>query len=151
MTKYLLRRILHGIVSICIVVGIVMIMIYSMLDRNQIFASDPQYSKVSNNDKTVYKYRTWKEYGYIDYITYSDYLQKLVADGLGATDLEDERANGPGDEERAPVGAGVHDCEAEEESEGMEPEPGEELPEEREDDHDRAAEDHGARTPVGAE
>ena len=82
MTKYLLRRILHGIVSICIVVGIVMIMIYSMLDRNQIFASDPQYSKVSNNDKTVYKYRTWKEYGYIDYITYSDYLQKLVADGV---------------------------------------------------------------------
>jgi oligopeptide transport system permease protein len=58
-----------------------MIMIYSMLDRNQIFASDPQYSKVSNNDKTVYKYRTWKEYGYIDYITYSDYLLKLVADG----------------------------------------------------------------------
>ena len=82
MTKYLLRRILHGIVSICIVVGIVMIMIYSMLDRNQIFASDPQYSKVSNNDKTVYKYRTWKEYGYIDYITYSDYLQKLVTDGV---------------------------------------------------------------------
>ena len=82
MTKYLLRRILHGIVSVCIVVGIVMVMIYSMLDRNQIFASDPQFSKVSNNDKTVYKYRTWKEYGYIDYITYADYLQKLTNDGV---------------------------------------------------------------------
>lgn len=81
MTKYLLRRILHGIVSICIVVGIVMIMIYSMLDRNQIFASDPQYTKVSNNDKTVYKYRTWKDYGYIDYITYGDYLTALAKDG----------------------------------------------------------------------
>ena len=58
-----------------------MIMIYSMLDRNQIFANDPQYSKVSNNDKTVYKYRTWKEYGYIDYITYADWLQQLTNDG----------------------------------------------------------------------
>lgn len=81
MTKYLLRRVLHGMISIFIVVSIVMIMIYSMLDRNQIFASDPQYSKVSNNDKTLYKYRTWKEYGYIDYITYADYLQMLVTQG----------------------------------------------------------------------
>ena len=38
MTKYLLRRILHGIVSIFIVVAIVMVMIYSMIDRNQVFA-----------------------------------------------------------------------------------------------------------------
>ncbi len=82
MTKYVLRRLLHGLISVCIVVGIVMIMIYSMLDRNQIFASDPQYSKVANNDKTVYKYRTWKEYGYIDYITYADYLVQLKNDGV---------------------------------------------------------------------
>ncbi|MCR5664583.1 MAG: ABC transporter permease [Oscillospiraceae bacterium] len=81
MTKFFLGRLLRGLISVCIVVAIVMIMIYSMLDRNQIFASDPQYSKVSNNDKTVYKYRTWKEFGYIDYITYADYLLQRVNDG----------------------------------------------------------------------
>ena len=81
MTKYLLRRILHGLVSVCIVVLIVMVMIYSMLDRNQIFASDPQFTKVSNNDKTLYKYRNWKEFGYVDYYTYTEWLQGLTASG----------------------------------------------------------------------
>ena len=81
MTKYLLRRILHGIVSIFIVVAIVMVMIYSMIDRNQVFAQDPMFTKVSNNQKTVYKYRKWQEFGYIDYITYADYIQMLYQNG----------------------------------------------------------------------
>ena len=81
MTKYLLRRILHGIVSIFIVVAIVMVMIYSMIDRNQVFARDPMFTKVSNNQKTLYKYRKWQEFGYIDYITFSDYMQKLYQNG----------------------------------------------------------------------
>lgn len=81
MTKYLLRRILHAAISVCIVVLIVMVMIYSMLDRNQIFASDPQFTKVSNNDKTLYKYRNWKNFGYVDYYTYTDWLQELAAKG----------------------------------------------------------------------
>ena len=81
MTKFLLRRILHAAISVCIVVLIVMVMIYSMLDRNQIFASDPQFTKVSNNDKILYKYRNWKDYGYVDYITYGDWLQSLATSG----------------------------------------------------------------------
>lgn len=81
MTKYLLRRIIHGLVSIFIVVAIVMVMVYSMIDRNQVFKEDPMFTKVSNNQKTVYKYRKWQEFGYIDYITYSDYLQQLFKDG----------------------------------------------------------------------
>ncbi len=81
MTKYLIRRIVHGIVSILIVVAIVMIMVYSLLDRNLVFASDPMYTKVSNNQKTAYKYRKWSEFGYIDYITFSDYMTMLVKNG----------------------------------------------------------------------
>ena len=49
MTKYLLKRILHGLVSIVIVVAMVMIMIYTMLDRNLVFAGDTKYSHTSNN------------------------------------------------------------------------------------------------------
>ena len=41
MTKYLIRRIVHGLVSVIIVVAIVMILIYSCLDRQLIFAQDP--------------------------------------------------------------------------------------------------------------
>ena len=81
MTTYVLRRILHAIFSVIVVVAIIMVMIYSMLDRNLVFASDPQFTKVSNNQRTTYKYRKWQDFGYIDYLTYADYLKMLVADG----------------------------------------------------------------------
>ncbi|MGM9537320.1 MAG: ABC transporter permease [Candidatus Onthomonas sp.] len=81
MGKYFLKRLLHGIVSIIIVVGIVMILIYSMLDRNLVFAKDSKYTKVNNNVKVVYKYDKWESYGYLDYVTYADYLTSLVKAG----------------------------------------------------------------------
>lgn len=59
MTKYLLKRILHGLVSIVIVVALVMIMIYTMLDRNLVFAGDTKYSHTSNNARVAYKYSKW--------------------------------------------------------------------------------------------
>ena len=81
MKKYLLRRILHGLFSIIVVVAIVMIMIYSLLNRDMIFAQDPMYTKVSNNQQVIYKYRNWKNYGYIDYLPYTDWLQELCDNG----------------------------------------------------------------------
>ena len=81
MAKYLFKRLLHGLVSIIIVVAIVMIMIYSMLDRNLIFAQDSTYSHMANNSKVTYRFQKWEEYGYLDYVTYSDYLNQLVKEG----------------------------------------------------------------------
>ena len=46
MTKYLINRILRSLVSVMIVVGIVMVLIYSALDRNLVFAADPNYNHV---------------------------------------------------------------------------------------------------------
>ena len=66
MTKYLLNRLLRGLLSIVIMVSIIMVMVYSLLDRNLIFAADSTYRNLGNNQQTVYKYRKWKEYGYID-------------------------------------------------------------------------------------
>ena len=60
MEKYLLRRVLHGIISVIVVVMLVMILIYSMLNRNLVFAADSTFSKLQNNQKTVYKYRKWQ-------------------------------------------------------------------------------------------
>ena len=54
MTKYLIKRILHSLVSVVIVVGIVMLLIYSALDRQLIFAMDPTYKQLGNNQKEVY-------------------------------------------------------------------------------------------------
>ena len=81
MTKYLLRRVLHGLVSIVIVVGIVMVLIYSLMDRQLIFAMDPVYQQQGNNQKNTYRYRRWEEFGYIDYVPYAEWMQGLLQSG----------------------------------------------------------------------
>ena len=81
MTKYLLKRILHGLISVLIVVGIVMVLIYSCLDRNLVFAHDPTYSQLGNNAKITYRYRKWQDYGYLTYIPYTDYINQLAKNG----------------------------------------------------------------------
>ena len=78
MTKYLINRILRSICSIIIVVGIVMLMIYSALDRNLIFAADSNYTHQKNNTKQVYMMQQWEKYGYLDYVPYADYLKELL-------------------------------------------------------------------------
>jgi len=81
MTKYLLNRLLRGLISIIIVVGIVMVLIYTCLDRIQIFASDTNYSHMHSNAKDVYEMQQWEKYGYLDYVPYADYLKDLLKKG----------------------------------------------------------------------
>ena len=76
MGRYLAKRILRGLFSVVIVVGVVMILIYSALDRELIFASDPVYSKQSGNGREVYKMQQWEKYGYVDYVPFGEYLRK---------------------------------------------------------------------------
>ena len=81
MTKYLVNRILRSLCSIVIVVAVVMVMIYSCLDKELVFAADPVIAKQTNNGRDVYKMQKWEEYGYLDYIPYADYLKELVKNG----------------------------------------------------------------------
>ena len=81
MTRYLIGRVLKGILSVIIVTGIVMVLIYSCLDRNLIFASDPVYSRQKSNAQEVYKMQQWERYGYVDYIPYGDYMSELLLQG----------------------------------------------------------------------
>ncbi|MCR5678177.1 MAG: ABC transporter permease [Agathobacter sp.] len=81
MTKYLLKRLLHGVISIIFVVAIVMLLIYSLMDRDKIFSSDSAYSHQKNNAKIAYMYQKWEEYGYLDYVPYSDYMKSLMKRG----------------------------------------------------------------------
>lgn len=81
MTKYLLKRLWHGLLCVIVVVMLIMIMIYSLLDRNLVFAQDTVYSHQQNNQKIAYKYQKWEDYGYLDYVTYSDYITSLATVG----------------------------------------------------------------------
>ena len=81
MGKYLIKRLLHGLGSIVIVIAIVMVLIYSLSDRKAIFQGDPQWSQRGGNGRTYYEHTKWEEYGYIDLVTYEDYINQLVADG----------------------------------------------------------------------
>ena len=81
MTKYLIQRILKALVSVTIVVGIVMVMIYSFLDKQAIFANDPVFTKQKNNGKEIYMMQQWELFGYLDYVNFSDYLLDLQRAG----------------------------------------------------------------------
>ncbi len=81
MAKYLIKRLLHGLVSILIVVAIVMLLIYSLMDRTLIFAMDAVYTKQANNAKVTYRYQQWEKFGYLDYVPYADYINELSAAG----------------------------------------------------------------------
>ena len=82
MTKYFLKRLLHGLVSIVIVVAIIMILIYSLMNRDQVFASDTVFTHMANNAREAYKYRKWEEYGYLDYVTYTEWLNSQSREGV---------------------------------------------------------------------
>ena len=64
-----------------IVVGIVMILIYSCLDRELVFARDPNYQHIKSNALRTYKMQQWERYGYVDYVPYADYLKSLLREG----------------------------------------------------------------------
>ncbi len=81
MTKYLIKRILHGLLSVVAVVMIVMILIFVFTDREKIFNGDGVFTKKTNNEREVYKYTQWEKYGYLDYVSYSDYLMSLTSSG----------------------------------------------------------------------
>ncbi len=81
MRKYLINRIIRGLIAIICVVAIIMLLIYSLMDRSLIFAADALYNKQSSNQKKAYRYRKWEEYGYLDYVPYADYLLEITLNG----------------------------------------------------------------------
>ena len=81
MTKYLLSRIVRSLFSIVIVVAIVMTLVYTCLDRNMVFRDDANYNKLKSNAKEVYQMQQWENYGYVEYIPYTDWLQEKLFTG----------------------------------------------------------------------
>ena len=90
MAKYLFFRILRGIGSVIVVTAVVMALVYSSLDRNLIFANDPVFSHQKSNAKEAYMMQQWENYGYVDYVSYTDYLNDLLRSGEIAQSVYDE-------------------------------------------------------------
>ena len=63
------------------VIFIVMILVYGLMDRMKIFKTDGQFTKQLNNQRVTYMHQKWEEYGYLDYLPYSDYLAMLQESG----------------------------------------------------------------------
>ncbi len=81
MGKYILKRLLHGAFSVICVVIIVMVLVYSLLDRSLILAGDSGYSHTTSNNRETYVQSRYEAFGYVDYIPYSDYLNELARNG----------------------------------------------------------------------
>ena len=81
MGKYIVKRLLHGLFSVVCVVLLVMILVYSLMNRDKIFASDGNYNKVQSNNKITYQQSRWQAYGYLDYVPYADYINQLARSG----------------------------------------------------------------------
>ena len=75
MSKYLINRILRALLSVVMVVGVIMVMVYSFLDKESIFATDPVFSKQRINGRESYMMQQWENFGYLDYIPFSDYMK----------------------------------------------------------------------------
>ncbi len=86
MAKYTLLRIGKGLLSAICVVVLIMLLVYSLMDRTNIFAGDPNYSKTSSNNRVTYEQSRYQAFGYIDYVTYSDYVKALANSG----EIDDE-------------------------------------------------------------
>ena len=56
MVKYILKRLGLGLLSACIATIIVMVLVFSLIDKENIFAADANYTKKRNNQKEVYMY-----------------------------------------------------------------------------------------------
>ena len=83
MKKYMLKRILFSIFSLLVVVMVVMLLVYSLIERNVIFQSDDVWNKKSGNDRAIYEYTMYQKYGYVTYVNYSAFLANKYSEKYG--------------------------------------------------------------------
>lgn len=72
MKKYILGRIIKSIISIFVVLSLVIIMLFTLIPRENIFKNDTSISKLKGDTKTSYMYSKWEELGYLDFLNYPE-------------------------------------------------------------------------------
>ncbi len=92
MSKYLVKRLIRGLISVVIIVAVIMLLVYTFIKREDIFKNDPNFSKKLSNARDVYQYERWEDFGYLDYVPYGDWLNMLVKDGTLTSEKRNEVA-----------------------------------------------------------
>lgn len=90
MKKYLLKRILFSIFSLLVVIMVVMLLVFSLINRNVIFQTDDVWNKKKANEQTMYEYVQYQKYGYLDYYDYTSFLKKKYETKYGSSYTEKE-------------------------------------------------------------
>ncbi len=83
MNKYLLRRILFSVFSLFVVVMVVMLLVYTLIERSVIFQTDDVWNKKSNNERVIYEYTQYQKYGYLNYVDYSSFVRDKYLEVYG--------------------------------------------------------------------
>ena len=83
MRKYLFKRILFSIFSLLVVVMVVMLLVYTAINRNVIFQQDDVWQKRSNNDQRMYEFAQFQKYGYLKYADYSSFIKQKYIELYG--------------------------------------------------------------------
>lgn len=69
MKRYILSRLWKSIISIFIVVAIVIVMVYTLIPRSQVFDNDTTLTKITGNNKTIYMKNVLENLGYLSFHT----------------------------------------------------------------------------------
>ena len=83
MKKYLFKRILFSVFSLIVVVVLVMIMVYSLIERSAIFQTDDTWNKKSNNDRGLYEYVQYQKFGYLTFEDYTTFVKNKYIEVYG--------------------------------------------------------------------
>ena len=75
MKSYMVKRILFSLFSLIVVVGVVMLLVYSLTNRAAIFQTDDVWNKKNGNERLIYEYSQYQKYGYLNYVNYNTYIQ----------------------------------------------------------------------------
>ena len=75
MRKYMFKRILFSIFSLLVVVMVVMLLVYTAIERSVIFQTDDVWNKKSANDRAIYEYTMYSKYGYLNFVDYTTFLK----------------------------------------------------------------------------
>ncbi len=83
MKRYLAKRLLFSLFSLIVVTGTVMLLIYTLMDRNAILATDGNRNKYQGNQLVVHDYNTFQEFGYLTFSNYGNWLATKYQEKYG--------------------------------------------------------------------
>lgn len=84
------KRILFAIFSLLVVTMLVMLLVYTAIERSVIFQTDDTWNKKSANDRVMYENIQYQKYGYLKFVEYSSFLKEKYF-ALYGEDFEKEK------------------------------------------------------------